>query len=282
LYSLSKYAGRVGNLGKPLPDPFPIFEFNKWRFRYGGTSMIAGKPGSFKSVLALNMLVFWAKQGLEILHFSADSDEGTVMRRVSAILSGDDAEYVERALMTGGQARYIDEMTKVCQCGKVEYPHPLDSHWRFAYRQMEIDDILNQVECFEAAYGAYPDIAFFDNLIDFVERPDDWGGMLNFTKDLDALAREKKMHVCILHHAKRDKDQDPGKAPADWEIQGKVTQIPRLVFTMGALNGNVQIACVKDTNGPNNDPQGYHKVYLEIGNNLRVIEKSWAGTDNAV
>jgi KaiC/GvpD/RAD55 family RecA-like ATPase len=220
--------------------------------------MIAGKPGSYKSVLALNMLLFWANQGLEILHFSADSDEQTVLRRVSSIITGDDAEDVEKAFIANDAARYANSL------GPVEYV-------RFVYRQMEMEAIYNQVECFESMYGAYPNIIFFDNLIDFVERPDDWGGMLLFTKDVDALARETKSHVVILHHAKRREDQDMGKAPADWEIQGKVTQIPRMVLTMGAVQDNVRIACVKNTNGPQ-DPQAYNPVRFRVRNSLQMID----------
>ena len=38
--------------------------------------------------------------------------------------------------------------------------------------------------------------------------------------------------------------------PADWEVQGRITQLSRLVITITAVNLSVNMSVVKNTNGP--------------------------------
>ena len=246
MYRLRKFSGRVGQIGKPLPDDYKTFANNRVTFRQGATSMIAGAPGSFKSVMALNMAAFWANQGYTGLYFSADSDEMTVSRRISGILSGDPIERVEQAMIRGDREQYISRLASMDDV-------------QFEYEQLDMEGITLRLRAFEAIYGAYPDVIWIDNLIDFVDSPDDWGGMLQMIKDLDALSREVKAHICILHHAKLRGGQDTRKKPdereanrppADWEIQGRVTQIPRLALTVKEDGLTLKVACVKNTNGP--------------------------------
>jgi hypothetical protein len=129
----------------------------------------------------------------------------------------------------------------------------------FEYEQMDIDDVARHTKSYEAVYGGYPDVIFLDNLIDFVDSPTDYGGMLELIRDLDGLAKEIKSHICVLHHAKlRDTKKsdsgedpkDPMQPPADWEIQGRITQLSRLVLTITAVGLNVNMSVVKNTNGP--------------------------------
>jgi AAA domain len=260
VYSLRKSLARTGNIGKPLPDPYPQFHNNKVKFRYGGTAMLAGRPGSYKSAFALNLAVFWALQGLTGLYLSADSDEFTVSTRTAGIITGVPVEQVEREITHGLGQKYEAAWAE------------LDAI-RFVYEQSDMDGIATEVAAFEAVYGAYPDFIVVDNLIDFAERPDDWGGMLLLTKQLNGLARETKAHVCILHHAKREKDKDPSRPPADWEIQGKLTQIPQLVLTVGATRGQLIISPVKNRTGPQ-DPNGGMWLRFSVTDNLRIQEQA--------
>src|ERR1700755_710837 len=84
--------GRVGNIGQRLPDPYRSFGREQIHFRRGATSMIAGVPGAFKSVVALNMVKRWADQNITTMYFSADGDEFTVIRRLAGIITGDSAD----------------------------------------------------------------------------------------------------------------------------------------------------------------------------------------------
>ena len=240
MYTLAKLASRTGTIGKPLPEPC---DFTSWtpagvQFRRGATSMVAGAPGSFKSVMALNMAASWsARNGVSVLYFSADSDEYTVGRRIAGILTGQSQAKVEECIAT--DAHYYDHEFE--SLGDIQ----------FVYDQMDVEGVKNHIEAFEVIYGAYPEVIFIDNLIDFAESPDDWAGMLLFIRAMDAVARKTKAHICILHHAKiRIENKRAGWPPGDWEISGKVTQLSRLVITVAAEDRRLYWAPVKNTNGP--------------------------------
>ena len=258
MFTLRKFSGRTGNLGVPLDDPFPIFDRRRIKFRMGGTSLIAGAPGSYKSILALNMLTHWAEQH-SILYFSADSDEFTVAKRLSSILSGNDNDTVETQMQDGVWRDWYTKNTL-----------PLVDNARFVYRALDFDVIQNHLAAYEAVNGAFPEIVFVDNLLNTVDDPTDWGGMINFIKQADVLSRETRSHVCILHHASEGWAQgNPGMPPPSWAVQGKVNQIPRLVLTLGALGTHVKLACVKNTNGPQ-DPQAKDYMSFNVEPSLRV------------
>jgi hypothetical protein len=272
VYRLRKFSGRVGQIGKPLPTPFKTFGDNRVTFRHGATSMIAGAPGSFKSVLALNMAAYWANHGLTGMYFSADSDEMTVSRRISGILTGDPIERIEAAMIKGDRAPYIKSLSCMDDI-------------QFEYEQLDMDGITTRLQSHEAVYGAFPDVIWIDNLIDFVDAPDDWGGMLQMIKDLDALSREIKAHICILHHAKlrgggdNRKKPDPSEAdrpPADWEIQGRVTQIPRLVLSVKESGMCLNVACIKNTNGPM-QRDGSKYMEFQVKQSMQVEESTYGG-----
>jgi hypothetical protein len=242
MYSPAKFPSRIGNIGSALPDPFNVFGANQIHFRHGATSMIAGAPGSFKSILALNMLAEWARLGIGVMYFSADSDEFTVVKRLSGILTGDSLDAIEGKILRRQTRRYVEALRKT------------DSV-QFEYEQMNMATIANRIKSYEQVYGRFPEVVFIDNLIDFAESPDDWGGMLILTRELDALAKEVKAHIVILHHARlrmKENASSPefGRPPADYEIQGKITQVPRLVLTVAAENMSLRLSCVKNTNGP--------------------------------
>ena len=252
MYSLRKFSGRAGNMGQPLPDVFATFAAAKIHFRHGSVSMIAGAPGSYKSTLALNLLAGWAGHGKSALYFSADSDEFTVAKRMASIMGGCTPDEFE-----ADPGRYTASLARLNRVAWV-------------YRSMNMDVIAKHIRAFDAVHGDFPDIIFADNLIDAVEDPTDWGGMISFLRELDAMARETKAHVCVLHHASEIWAKDhPGKPPPSWAILGKVTQIPRLVVTVAENEGYVNIACVKNTNGPQ-DKFATHYQSFYVSSSLQL------------
>jgi hypothetical protein len=246
MYSPRRFKRRVGNIGRKLPDTFKVLREEGIHFRRGAVSMIAGTPGSFKSVLALNLIVEWARQDIKTFYFSADGDEFTVVKRLAGILTNDLAEHVEKLMIEGNSEAYEEAFTDRLQGVEFWY-EGIDEFEKFVHR----------VKSFEAVYGEYPDVIVIDNLIDFVSTPTAWDEMQIMIKQFDALAKEIKAHIMILHHAKLP-DANPNarnprpldQPPSDAEIQGRATQFPRLVLTVAAdsLHGN--IACVKNTLGP--------------------------------
>lgn len=259
MYRVSKFHSRTGRLGRPLPAPFPVFDDEQVKFRYGATSMLAGKPGSFKSVLAINMLLRWASKGLTALYFSADSDEYTVARRVAGIETDTDSATVDAHFMNGGWVNYVPALQK------------LDESVIWEYRAFQdVGDIADRLNTFEAVYHSYPDLVFVDNLINYAPSTDDWGAMRDMTNGLDTLARETKSHICVLHHASESWGSaiDPVPRAA---IQGKITQIPRLVLTTAANEQTLAVCCVKNTNGPQY-ADAQHFMTFDVLDSLKVID----------
>lgn len=265
MYTPKRAFGRVGNIGQPLPDPFRSFGREQIRFRRGATSMIAGVPGSFKSVLALNMIVTWARLGVTSMYFSADGDEFTVVRRLAGIITGDDADIVESKMVRHDVDRYEQALSTL-------------KGVEFEYEQFEFEELVIRVKQYEAVYGAYPDLLVIDNLIDFASSPYAWDEMQGFIKECDGLAKEIKAHVLILHHAKLPdvnpnsrNPPPPGQPPAAHMIQGRMTQFPTVALTLGADNLNLRAACVKNRNG-RQYPDASKSIGFVVMPNMQVRE----------
>ena len=259
MYALSKYHTRVGRIGTPLPPPYTSLESQKVKFRRGGTSLIAGQPGAFKSVFALNMLAHWAKCGMTSVYFSADSDEYTVARRMTGILSGQDMDAVEAMFKAKDYSHILPLLESLDKA-------------RFEYRALDVDGIADRLAAYEVVHGDFPDVVFVDNLINFAPSSQDWGAMIDFQNEMDAMAREFKSHICILHHVT---DGFPSGVPVPRSaIQGKVTQIPRLVLTVAAAGMQISVTCVKNTNGPQY-PNADKWMNFQVHNSLQVEDMEY-------
>ena len=247
MYSPYKFADRIGNIGEPLPDLFKSLSCAKAVFRRGATSMIAGTPGSYKSILALNMVTRWARQGTRSLYFCADSDEATVVTRLSGIITGENFSTIERRMIAGNHERYTSRLSDALRL-KAEFEYE---------RMLGMEELVLHVESYKAVYGGYPDVIFLDNLIDYVSSYLAFEEMQALIGELDALAKMTSSHVCILHHAKlkddfqkKDDTRGRGWPPADWEIAGRLTQKPRMILTIAAQNSAVKVSVIKNSLGP--------------------------------
>jgi len=221
--------------------------------------MIAGAPGTMKSIFALNLAILWARAGLTGIYFSADSDDMTVARRVGAMVTGKPDSDVERDYLAGATAPYADAM------------RALDAI-KFVYQDLDISGIEEQVTAFEAVYGAYPNVIWIDNAINYVENASDWTQLMDLTKHLNILARETQSHVQILHHT--SESASATRPPPRRAIQGKISQIPRLILTMGAEDMALYVSCVKNTNGPQ-DPEAQSWIPFNVNSALQVSEAGW-------
>lgn len=237
MQSLAKAYGRSVHTGRPLPATYKAFTVNKVLFRQSATSMIAGPPGAFKSCLALNLLAKWALQGCYGLYFSADADEFTVAKRTAAILTQRTVDTVEAGMRN-------PSMTHVYRKALMAMEHT-----RWVYKAADINEIDRHMAGFESVYGSFPHVVFIDNLLNMSEVGEDWGACREFIRNLDILAREAECHVCVLHHTTESAYQ-PGLPPPRSAIMGKITQFPRLIITIAANENTLNVATVKNTNGP--------------------------------
>lgn len=236
MQSLAKAFGRAADTGRPLPETYASFTAAKALFRLSATSMIAGAPGAFKSCLALNLLAKWARAGVFGLYFSADADEFTTAKRAAAILTQQTVEAAE-AGMRGTSAEFYRRALMQLE------------HTRWVYKASDIQEIDRHMRGFEAVYGSFPQIVFIDNLLNISSAGEDWAAAREFIRDLDILARESNCHVCVLHHTS-ESSYTTGIPPPRSAILGKISQFPRLMLTVGVNEATLNVAVVKNTNGP--------------------------------
>src|SRR5581483_10933180 len=133
MQSLAKAFGRSVNTGRPLPEVYKSFTYNKVFFRLSATSMLAGAPGAFKSALALNLLTRWAQKGVTGLYFSADADEFTTAKRAAAILTQRPVETVEAGMRSSHAHQYrrvLAAMDNTRWIYKVSDIEEIDRHMR--------------------------------------------------------------------------------------------------------------------------------------------------------
>lgn len=198
--------------------------------------MIAGAPGAFKSALALNLLAKWAQAGVYGLYFSADADEFTTAKRTAAILMHRLVDDVETGMRGPNAHVYRAALSAMDKT-------------RWVYKAADINEIDRHMRGFEAVYGSFPHVVFVDNLLNMSETGDDWAACREFIRNLDILAREAECHVCVLHHTS-ESNYNAGFPPARSAIMGKISQFPRLILTVGVNESTLNVAVVKNTNGP--------------------------------
>jgi RecA-family ATPase len=242
MQTVGRAVRRSGRMGDPLPEVYPSLTQAELFFRRGGTSLLAGWPGAFKSTFALNLLIHWARQGMTALYISADSDEFTVAKRVVAMITGTPMKEVEAGLRRGEYQNELKQLTNV--------------HWEF--RPLNVEQIDERLVAMEKMHGKKPDVVFVDNLMNMVPNPTDYGAQMTLTRDLDTMARGAKSHIMILHHTHEGPQNKsrPATPQAIWEVHGKVNQFPRMVLTLAANadadkhEAHLMVAGVKNTNGP--------------------------------
>lgn len=255
MQTLSRAVKRSGELGAPLPDPFRSFGAHDVKFRRGATSMIAGPPGAFKSILAINMSVAWARSGELGLYVSADSDQFTAGSRCASIITGDSKTKVDKTLRTGGYSAPLSTIS--------------DLHWEF--RALSVEQLDHRLSAFETMYGRFPDFVVMDNLMNMVDNPDDHGKMLRMCRDLDEMARAAQCHTIILHHT-QEAGGETEPQPI-WLIQHKVNQFSRLTLTVNcAPGGHMMVATVKNTNGPADRTGRDYRDFMIDTSNYRIEE----------
>lgn len=188
------------------------------------------------------------------VYFSADSDEYTVAKRTAGILTGEAIDAIERDM-----GKYAESLSML-------------DHVRFEYRTLDIEGIADRLASFEQVYGAYPDFVFVDNLMNYCDSAGEWELMRTMTRELDSLARETKSHIATLHHCS---ESYPSGQPLPMaSIQGKVTQIPRLVLTIAAVECQLMVVAAKNTNGPMH-PRADKWMRFEVEESMRIIDLDW-------
>lgn len=215
--------------------------------------MIAGQPGAGKSLLALWIATRWVKDhGLRGLYFSADSSELVQASRALAMVSyGTSVDEAEELLDAGDKAA-IDRLTD--DVGGLRWSFEPD---------ISYDSMNEELQAFNELWGGSPDFIVVDNLTDVDgHAEDEWGTMRRVMKGLTSMGRTYGSSVLVLHHTSEEFRDDP--CPPRKAIQGKVSQKPALVLTVGeGWGGEKHVAPVKNRWGPS-DKTGKSAIALKF------------------
>lgn len=209
--------------------------------------MIAGPPGSMKTVLALNMV---NRMGASVptLYHSSDSDDFTMASRTLSMLTGTPTDETELWVMGQKQMAY-DTLKDM-------------DHIRWSFRSSPtLDHMWREAEAFRELNGEYPHHTVIDIMMDIDYEGAGEQNYWALMAELKDLAREQETAVTIVHHT--SEGAKAGSPPPRSAIMGKANQLPTLILTLwgDAHMGTLDIATVKNRFGPQ-DPMG--KKYLTM------------------
>lgn len=244
--------------GDPLPAPWPIMMEKRALIRRGGISMVAGPPGSMKTMFLLN--VVRNMDGVPTLYLSSDSDDHTMASRVLAMLNGESSEETEKWLKmrTDYASNSLKEMQHVKWCFE---PAP------------DLDRIYTELDAFAEIAGQYPHMTVIDILMDV-----DYDGVAEqnywrLMSELKIIARETQTALVVAHHTSEAVKGEP--CPPRSAIMGKANQLPILILTLNAdpQLGLLNFAVVKNRYGPG-DVTGKTAHLLNVDGDMCRIESA--------
>jgi hypothetical protein len=227
-----------------MPPVFLPLENAGIRLREGTVTFIAGVAGAMKTGLAL----YWVgRLGRPALYFSADSEPFEVLERCASMVSGDSMSQVRAN--PSAYAEAVDSL-------------PI----RFCFEDSPTyDDLVLEVCAYAEVYGEFPKVIVIDNLMNLTgENENEWGAHRDHAKVIHKLTRVTKAKVIVLAHMGEDK-VDPSQNPQPrTKLQGKVSQLPKVILSL-AFDGQVlKVAAVKNRFGPG-DASGhtYAELYVD-------------------
>jgi len=194
--------------------------------------MFAGAPGAGKSTLALALAL---KTNVPTLYISADTNAHTMAMRLASMISGKSQTDVEQLMNT-------DE-------GWTKAVLRKGSHivWSFE-SSPTLEDISEEVQAFEEQWGCAPSMIFIDNLMDVAtDGGEEFASMRAIMKELKYLARATNAAIVVLHHTSEAIPGTPCQPRS--AIQGKVSQLPALICTLGTVGTSMGVASVKNRYG---------------------------------
>jgi hypothetical protein len=232
--------------------------------------MLAGPAGAGKTMLAL---VLALKMNVPTLYVSADSDESTMGARVASALTGDTQGTVRDAQRIGVFGDVYGEALNA-----------IPIRFSFDPSEPSIEDLANMITAYRDLWSDAPQLIIVDNLMNMTqgsESGNEWGGMRQTMKDLHWLARQTRAHVMVLHHTAEAPD---GKfdawasvAPPRRAIQGKLSQLPSLILTVG-LNGSELFVAVTKNRFGEADKDAVSPVRMVVDfNRVQIWDQTMAG-----
>lgn len=243
MQSLSRIAQRPQETGAFLAPVFLPLENAGIRLREGTVTFIAGVAGAMKTGLTL----YWVgRLGRPTLYFSADSEPFEMVERAAAMVTGDQMFQVR-----ANPAHYAEVLDNL--------PIRMVFEDSPSYRDLELE-----VAAYAEVHGRFPEVLVIDNLLNLVgENEDEWGAHRDHARVIHRITRITKATVLVLAHMGEDK-VDPSQNPQPrTKLQGKVSQLPKLILSLAFDGQRLKIAPVKNRFGPA-DASGHTYVELHV------------------
>lgn len=197
--------------------------------------MIAGPPGSMKTVLTMN-IVRRMGSGVPTLYHSSDSDDFTMASRALAMSQNMQTSEAETEVMM---------QTKLAYESLKEYQH---IRWSFM-SSPTLEHMKREAEAYRTLKGTYPHHTVLDIMMDVnydgVAEQNYWALMA----ELKDLARDQETAVTVVHHT--SESAKAGHPPPRAAIMGKANQTPTLILTLwgDSHKKSLEVATVKNRFG---------------------------------
>lgn len=235
--------------GKDLPEILPALTAATITFRRGQLHFVCGQPGRGKTLMALWYAI---KSGLDVLYFSADSDEGTVVNRSAAVLLNKTVNEIKEMRKTEAVSLLEDELWDLSRRVRID-PDPAPT----------MDGIYEEVAAYVELFGRCPSAIFVDNLMNVQSlHESEWTGMRDSARALHTLARETESAVIVLHHVSEN-DSKPTKPAPMRALMGKVSALPETVLTVAMDGDQYHVCAVKNRDGVA-DPEANNPITVYV------------------
>lgn len=219
----------------PLPAPYKMFEQHDALFYRGAVSVLAGGPGSGKTISALN---FVNRMGVPTLYISNDSTRFTVVCRAFSLLTHQDFSVSKEII----QAQPEIASAALKQWSRVRF--------NFSSKP-DIEEIMRHGEAFNTVFGEYPHLVVIDILMNIEHEGVAEQNYWRLFPELKEMAGLWNAAILGVHHTSESAKGEP--CPPRSAIMGKANQLPELIITQAMVNGRVHYAVVKNRNGPSDE-----------------------------
>lgn len=234
--------------GTFLPSVFRPLEDKGIRARLGTATFIMGPPGAFKTGFAV---YYVARLGLPTLYCSADAEDFEIVERASAIVTG-----IPMSEVGKDYTPYEEALASL-------------SHLRFCFDSApKYGDLFLELAAYAETFGEFPKVVVIDTLMKVVgDTDDEWASMRDTAQVIHEIARVTGAAVFVLHHASDDRIDTTTPSPRN-KMQGRVSQLPKAIWSLALDGDELHIAAVK-SKWCREDPSGrdYATVYVDASRN---------------
>lgn len=235
--------------GAYLPAVLRPLEERGIRARMGTATFIMGPPGAFKTGFAM---AYTLRLGLPMLYCSADAEDFETIERAAAMVTGTPMS----TMRSNDYDRYNEALKSL-------------SHARFCYdNSPSYSDLVLEVCAFAEVEGRFPSVIVIDTLMRVTgETDDEWAAHRDTSRVVDEICHKTGAAVFVLAHAADDRQDNTTPASRN-KLQGKVSQLPKAIWSVALAGDELRICPVK-SKWCREDPSGrdYATVFVDPGTN---------------